>query len=171
MGFKPIQIAEKMEQLTFSFGSDRNPIRIDLKEYKGRPLLDIRKYFKDSNNPEILIPTKKGISLNGMQLSQMIDVLNSNKESINQFFENRGGEVIELSIQNTIGRIFEMIFENGKTSFVFDKTVAQRFNEDETNLIAQMMNCYIQSLTDVIEDDDEVGLILDSLNARLKKAL
>ena len=38
-----------MEELIFKIGTKKNPLLITLKEFKGRKLVDIRKFFQDKN--------------------------------------------------------------------------------------------------------------------------
>jgi hypothetical protein len=55
MPAEPIVVAE--------FWANRNgeAVRVQLKEFSGRPLLDVRKFFTDPNGK--LVPTKKGLAI------------------------------------------------------------------------------------------------------------
>ena len=77
-----------MEGLKLKIGTEKSPIVIDLKIFKGRKLIDIRKYFHDKTDEEIFLPTKKGISLNPIQFSQLVDALNQSKDEISSFYNN-----------------------------------------------------------------------------------
>ena len=77
-----------MEELIFKIGTKKNPLLITLKEFKGRKFVDIRKFYQDKNEEEEkLLPTKKGITLNSLQLEQFIEVINTKSINISNFFQ------------------------------------------------------------------------------------
>jgi hypothetical protein len=49
-------------------------VRVQLREYEGQPLLDVRKYFTDSDGK--LQPTKKGISIAIARLPDLASAIN-----------------------------------------------------------------------------------------------
>ena len=52
----------QLQDALVTIGSKNNPLVISLSEYKGRRIVDIRKYYTDKDSKE-LVPTKKGLSL------------------------------------------------------------------------------------------------------------
>lgn len=160
-----------MEQLTFKVGTKRNPIIIEFKEYNGRKLADIRKYFLDKEDPSNILPTKKGISLNSYQLGQLIDTLSSNSSTISNFFEDDKIEKLDIEIKPTIGRSFSCQYENDKVSVVISDQVAHSLTEEKLLFFSKMIEAFNSALHDVIEDDDEINMILDVINQRISRYL
>ena len=73
------------KEVEFQIGTAKNPIIIKLTNFENRNLVDIRKYFMKDDAPA---PTKKGIMLNQIQLSQMLDVFEKNEETFSTFLSN-----------------------------------------------------------------------------------
>lgn len=160
-----------MEQLTYKIGTTRNPILIDIKEYNNLKLIDIRKYFIDKEDAQNLIPTKKGISLNGFQFQQLIEVLNSNSKSIAEFFELSDKKDINVKVQSTMGRSFQCKYENNKTTVIVDEKLSQKLNEENLLLFSKMIEAFNIAISDVLEQEDEMVLIMDVLNNRISRIL
>jgi hypothetical protein len=74
------------EEILASIGSPRAPILMRLSEYEGRRALDIRRYFKPAGQDE-LSPTKKGISLNREALRVLLNVLATERDSIEAWLD------------------------------------------------------------------------------------
>jgi hypothetical protein len=160
-----------MAELKYKIGTERNPILIALKEFKGRKLIDIRKHFLDSNNKTDLIPTKKGISLNESQLIALLNELNENKVSIQKYFDqiNDADLDINLNIGSTLGRKFQFDFENKKTDFYLDSDLAMKIGEPHIEMVKKTFYSFYSALLDVLEDDDEIELILDVFSNKLNR--
>lgn len=160
-----------MAELNYKIGTERNPILIAIKEFKGRKLIDIRKHFPDSKNKNDLIPTKKGISLNESQLAALLNELNTNKESIQKYFEqiNQENLDINLNIGNSLGRKFRFDFENKKTDFFLDSDLANKIGDVHIDVVKKSFYAFHSALLDVIEDDDEIELILDIFSNKLNR--
>lgn len=163
-----------MEYIINQIGSKNSPIIIELKEFEGIKLFDIRKYYKDKKTKELL-PTKKGISLNYYQLKQLIDTINNKPDEINNFLFSENAEKLEihteLKFSNLIGRKFKYEFENGKSSIILDK---QKFGDVKTNeleVIKKMLLSVNSAINDVIDDQDQVELILDIIDQKISKIL
>lgn len=163
-----------MEYIINQIGSKNSPIIIELKEFEGIKLFDIRKYYKDKKTEELL-PTKKGISLNYYQLKQLIDTINNKPDEINNFLFSENAEKLEihteLKFSNLIGRKFKYEFENGKSSIILDK---QKFGDVKTNeleVIKKMLLSVNSAINDVIDDQDQVELILDIIDQKISKIL
>ena len=69
-------------------GPKEYPIKIQIKTFKGRKYLDIRKWYLDRKTNEIL-PTKKGISLSEYQFEDVISLLSKDKEKISNWFQEK----------------------------------------------------------------------------------
>ena len=77
-------------------GPKEYPIKIQIKTFKGRKYLDIRKWYLDRKTNEIL-PTKKGISLSEYQFEDVISLLSKDREKISYWFQEKidENEVVE----------------------------------------------------------------------------
>lgn len=77
-------------------GPKEYPIKIQIKTYKGKKYLDVRKWYLDRKTNEIL-PTKKGISLSEYQFEDVITLLSRDKDKITKWFQERiqENEIIE----------------------------------------------------------------------------
>jgi hypothetical protein len=160
-----------MAELKFVIGSKRNPTVGSFSEFKGQKLFDLRKYFINPNNSEELIPTKKGISLNELQFRFLIDSLNQFSPEITEFFTEKSEFSIDLEITTTIGREFEIIYENGKTTLKIDDNFKNKLVIDQLLLFSKVLDSFYKSLIDVIDDSDEIDLVMDGLNRRINKIL
>lgn len=160
-----------MEQLEFKIGTTRNPIMIDFKEYNNQKIVDIRKYYLDKNDSSNILPTKKGISLNVSQLSQIIEVFNANSLNISDFFEASELNQIKIDIKPTMGRSFQCKYENNKTTVIIDENIKDRLPSDNLLLFSKMIESFNKALSDVLEQDDEIELIMDTLNQRITRIL
>ena len=78
------------------------PIKIQIKTFKGRKYLDIRKWYLDRKINEIL-PTKKGISLSEYQFEDIITLLSKDKKKISEWFQDRidQNEIVETLIKHS----------------------------------------------------------------------
>jgi hypothetical protein len=160
-----------MEELKFDIGTKRSPTIGRFSEFKGQKLFDLRKYFTNQDNPEEPIPTKKGISLNEIQFRTLLESLNSKSKDIKEFFGGKSELNINLEIIQSIGRDFEIIYENGETSLRINETLANKLTPDKTETFAIVIDSFYKSLIDVLEDSDEIEMIMDSVNRRLKRHL
>jgi uncharacterized protein (DUF3820 family) len=71
-----------VEELKITIGTEKNPILVDFKTYEGRKIVDIRKFYLSSSSSKEYLPTKKGISLNMLQLNELLAKFRENKDSI-----------------------------------------------------------------------------------------
>jgi hypothetical protein len=160
-----------MEKLVFKVGTNRNPILIDFKEYNNQKLVDIRKYYIDKSDPNIVIPTKKGISLNVNQLIQIVEVLNTNSMSISDYFETNELKNINIEIKSTIGRSFQCKYENDRTIIIINEKLKDKLPTNCLLLFTQMLDAFNIALSDVLEHDDEIELIMDAVNQKISRML
>lgn len=160
-----------MEPIELKFGTVRNPVVVSLKEYKGVKLFDVRKFFPDKVNDDILIPTKKGISFNAQQLNDFFELLNGNKPVIENFFTSEKVENPEIDIKlgSFFGRKFRFDFENNITSINLDSGFSERMNDETQRVMLLFLQCVHGALCEVLEQDDEIELIQDALSHRLDK--
>lgn len=162
-----------MDKIISKIGSKKAPLIISLKEFEGNRLLDIRKYFMNKDESE-LIPTKKGILLNSFQLNQFIDCLNLNGKDISAFFQKENiNQISEINShikkETLIGRSFKFNFENGITNISFDQDQLKTSKEVDLQVIMKMLLVFNSILTDVFDEQKEVEIILDRLDHQLKK--
>jgi len=162
-----------MEELTYKIGTKKNPLLIGLKEFKGRKLVDIRKFFQDKNeSEEKLLPTRKGISLNQFQLEQFIEVLNTESHAISNFFQEVG--ITEKKIQveitkSSFGRGFNLEYKNSDTVLKINQDFEDKIGKSNVDFFKKILNCLYQSASDIIEDQDDIELFLDILNKNINK--
>ena len=69
-------------------GNKKYPIVISLSEYKGSPLVDIRKYYFDKKSEEIK-PSKKGIALQKNSFNLLAQTLIDSSPEIKKWFEEK----------------------------------------------------------------------------------
>ena len=79
-------------------GPKEYPIKIQVKTFKGRKYLDVRKWYLDRKSHEIL-PTKKGISLSEYQFEDVISIIIKEKDKISKWFQEK---VTEDEIVDTL---------------------------------------------------------------------
>ena len=162
-----------MAELKYVFGTKRNPIVIHLGSYEGRPRVDIRKHYQSKNNPEELLPTRKGISLNHTQLEQLMNIINSKKEVVDDFFQ---GKVLDSTHQTfleekiLIGRSFNVEFNNGKTTVSIGSELLHLKNRSSEELITHLLEAFYRSALDAIEDPDDFDMLMNKLNFFLKRS-
>jgi len=161
-----------VENIINQIGSKNSPLIIELKEFEGRRLFDIRKYFIDKKTSDLL-PTRKGISLNSFQLKQFVETINTKSNEINDFFFNEDSDNIEITseikFENLIGRSFKYEYENGKTAIVLDKEYYNQITENQLEILKNILLSVNSALFDVIDDKNEVELILDRIDHKIKK--
>lgn len=164
---------EKLNELHFKIGSNKNPIQISLKNYKGRNLIDIRKCFLKNNDKKEkeLIPTRKGISLSKFQFEQMIEVLNSESSAILGFFEDdQSDRNFRLDIvQSTFGRSFKMEYLNDEINLEIEEDFQKKMGENNSEFFRKMLYSIEQTAHDILEDQDDIEMFLDRLNYYLNK--
>jgi len=124
-------------------GPKEYPIKIQVKTFKGRKYIDIRKWFLDRKSNEIL-PTKKGISLSEYQFEDIFKILSQEKDKISKWFKEKitEDEIIETLTQQAAirrkiaeeakefktgtkklseNRFFKVEYENGKTQLTINQ--------------------------------------------------
>lgn len=158
-----------MEELKIKIGSVKNPIFVDFKTYEGRKIIDVRKFFVSSNSDQEYLPTKKGISFNISQFNEFVKIIAENQEKIQKFFEEvefEGTDVLETFKSNKLGRSFEFEFSGAETKVNIDPD----FYDSKLSKISasKILLAFYLSLTNVIEDDSDINLVLDSLDNNLK---
>lgn len=162
-----------MEELIFKIGTKKNPLLIALKEFKGRKFVDIRKFYQDKNEKEEkLLPTRKGISLNSLQLEQFIEVINTESINISDFFQksNNSANKIEVEItDSSFGRGFNLEYKNGETALSINQNFKDKIGENNVDIFKKLLYCFSESINDIIEDQDDINLLLDILNKNINK--
>ena len=162
-----------MEELIFKIGTKKNPLLISLKEYKGRKFVDIRKFYQDKNEKEEkLLPTRKGITLNSLQLEQFIEVINTESNNISNFFQqsNNSANKIEVEItDSSFGRGFNIEYNNGETTLTINQNFKDKIGGNNVDFFKKLLFCFSESINDIIEDQDDIDLLLDILNKNINK--
>lgn len=163
-----------MEELSFKFGTNNSPVVIGLREYKGRKLVDIRKFYSVSKESDEILPTRKGISLNLFQFTELMNTFRSNKEVVEDFFNSSNlisETEIDTLVQSTTGRNFKIDFLNNSTQLTIDPNLDNKLNHCENEMFKKMiLNIHI-ALNEVLDDEGDVSLVLDVFDKKLNKAL
>ena len=158
-----------MEELKYQIGTNKNPIFVHLKTFEGRKLVDIRKFFKSVSDENEFLPTKKGISINGSQLGELLRLFSTHQEDIVSFFnEIQLNEVAfsENFIEDKTGRSFEIEFSGGNTEIKLDDKI---FNQKLKNIpLSKLIMAFYLSLVNVLDEEEDIKLILDDLDKKLK---
>ena len=83
-------------------GPKEYPIKIQIKTFKRRKYLDIRKWYLDRKTDEVL-PTKKGISLSEYQFEDVISLLSKDREKISNWFQEKidENEVVDSLVKQS----------------------------------------------------------------------
>ena len=160
-----------MEELKFDIGTNRSPTIGRFSEFKGQKLFDLRKYFTGQDKVDEPIPTKKGISLNELQFRLLLESLNSHSREIEEFFSSEKALNINLEIIQSIGRDFEIVYENGETTLKINETLANKLSPEKIDFFASVIDAFYKSLIDVLEDSAEIEMIMDGVNRKLKRHL
>jgi hypothetical protein len=82
-------------------GSLTFPTKISLNLFKGKKLIDIRKWFESKSTGE-LEPTKKGISLNQDAFNDLCNFFKSEQKEINKWFESNEKNNSQIILNNLI---------------------------------------------------------------------
>ena len=164
-----------MEPIEFRIGSAKSPIVISLKEFGGKKLIDIRKYYKESKDTDEIIPTRKGISLTGQQLSLVLDGLNEHTETIVNFYSSSLDlnlkRNLNISLGSPMGRLFDFSYENDTTNVTIDKKLTEKISEDHSALLVNLLLLFHKSLLDCLDEKQDVDMVLDSLSHRIGGAI
>ena len=102
-------------------GNKKYPVVVSLKEYKGSPLIDIRKYYFDKKTEEIK-PTKKGIALQKNNYNLLIQSLIDSSPEVSKWFEETN-EYSAKKATETLQKRVEAVEGNRRK--------AQNFNTDK----------------------------------------
>ncbi len=149
------------KEVEFQIGTARNPIIIKLTNFENRNLVDIRKYFMKDDAPA---PTKKGIMLNQIQLSQMLDVFEKNEETFSTFLSNSNefnfpDSKFKLIKKTLIGRKFNIENKGNDESFFVDEEFSKKYTENELKIISKMIYMFYDILNSNIDLDDHENIL------------
>lgn len=161
-----------MEELEFVLGTKKSPIKVSLKHFKGRKLIDIRKYFYDKSDN--CLPTKKGVALNQFQLSELLSTISSESAQIKGFFNVSSSfdENLNLNvIDSTIGREFDIKYQNGEAEVIISKNLSEKIGDENLEVFKKLLDSVYKTSLDIIEDDNDINLFMDVLNSYLSKKL
>tara|TARA_E500000178_G_scaffold350591_1_gene409878 strand:+ start:21 stop:623 length:603 start_codon:yes stop_codon:yes gene_type:complete len=165
-------------------GSLTFPTKISLNLFKGKKLIDIRKWFESKSTGE-LEPTKKGISLNQDAFNDLLNFFNSEQKEINKWFESKeknNSQIIldnlikksekireeqikkkEFTIQNQkIGSrsFFQIKAEGNKREVILNEDhsfIKNNINNKELILIISTMALTLQQALDNFDTSDKVS--------------
>jgi hypothetical protein len=149
------------KEVEFQIGTFKNPIIIKLTNFENRNLVDIRKYYIKN---EVPAPTKKGIMLNLIQLSQMLEVFEKNEELFSKFLSNSNefkfpDSKFKLIKKTLVGRKFNIENKGADESFFVDEEFSKKFTENELKIIIKMISIFYNILNSNIELDDSEHIL------------
>lgn len=99
-------------------GNEKYPIVISLREYKGSPLIDIRKYYFDKKSEEIK-PSKKGIALQKNNFNLLAQTLTDSSPEIKKWFEDKSEYSAKKATQTLKARA-DAVEENRRQAQEFE---------------------------------------------------
>ena len=159
-----------MAELTYNIArSSKQSLVFKFYEYKGLKLCDLRKYYKESSESEILKPTQKGITLNESQLFQFVEILQNNANDITDFFQSSDKLEIRVNKAELIGRQFAFDYKNGETELRIGTQLTERMTEEQVVVFAKLLDAVNRAITEVWEED--VDYILDVINEKINRIL
>lgn len=116
---------ESTGKVVGQFGSQKSPLVVKLDKFMGRKTLDIRRYFTNKGDNELL-PTKKGLTLTSGGFKYLEEIFNRYGNEINDWLEGSISDSHELvkrtqalENSNNSGREFVIEFDewSGNTFF------------------------------------------------------
>lgn len=156
-----------MEEVEFQFGNSKFPIKIRLSEFKGKKLIDIRKHFVKEDE---VLPTKKGISLNASQFSQLLNILSNEQITLTEHFEIAPEDLeYHIEFENTIGRSFSFQDMNDEKKLVLNNKFKDKLNNISPILFGNLILSFYKAIGDVIDEDDILESILDRFDHHIRR--
>ena len=156
-----------------NIGTKKNPVLFKFQDFKGRKLLDIRKYFINKDTQE-LVPTKKGVLLNVMQFNNLVEKINDNSTQISSYFTESDKSInqnVKVSFDTLIGRNFTIENEGGKTIIILSNSCKNKLNDTQKELFCNMILPIYQTLLEMFDDESEIDFFLDLLDKKLTHLL
>jgi len=156
-----------------NIGTKKNPVLFKFQDFKGRKLLDIRKYFINKDTQE-LVPTKKGVLLNVMQFNNLVEKINDNSTQISSYFTESDKSInqnVKVSFDTLIGRNFTIENEGGKTIIILSNSYKNKLNDTQKELFCNMILPTYQTLLEMFDDESEIDFFLDLLDKKLTHLL
>ena len=123
-------------------GPENYPLKLEIKTFKGKKYLDIRKWFLDRKSNEIA-PTKKGIMLSHYQFNDVIETIDKQKQTINSWFEDQIDEIDAIkNLSSEAEKIREKSQEARKYNSIIKKIDNNNFFslEYKNNVINFVLN-------------------------------
>ena len=152
-----------------NIGTKKNPVLFKFQDFKGRRLLDIRKYFINKDTQE-LAPTKKGVLLNAMQFNNLVEQINVNNKQILSYFTESDkllNKNVNISFEALIGRNFNIETAGGQTNIILSNTYQNKLNDTQKELFCNMILPIHQTLLEMFDDENEIDFFLDVLDKKL----
>jgi hypothetical protein len=159
------------EKCIYKIGSVKNPILIELKMFNGLKIIDIRKYYLSSDNSNNYLPTRKGISLSGVQLVEVLNLINQKTTDISRHFALDAIPETEVKYTNNFGRYFNVNYANNAVQIDINEDFARLIDETNLSFFVKILESLYHSLHQVLEEEMDVNLILESFNNRLRSHL
>lgn len=174
---------DKIEKEIF-VGPKEYPIKIQVKKFKGRKFLDIRKWYLDKKLNEVL-PTKKGISLSEYQFEDIISIILKERDKISEWFKEKFSEqelINSLIVQSEIrkklaeeakdfkakskklteNRFFKIEYEEGSTQLILNenhqlfKEINIKTNTEDLKKIIYLLFVSFNQTFQLFDVDDKI---------------
>lgn len=156
-----------------NIGTKKNPVLFKFQDFKGKRLLDIRKYFINKDTQE-LVPTKKGVLLNVMQFNNLVEKINDNSNQISSYFTESDkllNKNVKVSFEALIGRNFNIETAGGQTNIKLSNTYKNKLNDTQKELFCNMILPMHQTLLEMFDDENEIDFFLDVFDKKLANIL
>ena len=169
-------MSEKKNKEIF-LGPEKYPLKLEIKSFKGKKYLDIRKWFFDKKTNEVL-PTKKGIMLSHYQFNDVIEAIQKQQKIINDWFQDKVYEedvVQKLSYETSKIRAKSQEAKNYKTILkkIDNKSFFSiEYKNNEINFILNKDHEFFKKIDDFNEENKKIVLkLVESILISFKQSL
>ena len=155
-----------------NLGSEKRPVILRVKQYRGAEYLDIRKCFRDKDDGAIM-PTNKGVMLNRIHAQKLFNLEYDVWEKLESWLEDSGDNgsktTVRCTTQALISRCFRVEWRPGESTVVLDEDIANKLLDFDRALVPELLSAFCSALEAVVEDNAERDMVLDMLSSKLKR--
>lgn len=150
----------KINNKEIFLGPENYPLKIEIKTFKGKKYLDIRKWFFDRKVNETA-PTKKGIMLSQYQFKDVMATLEKQRENINGWFEDKVEE--DKAIENLSEEASKVRLKSQEAKKY--KTMFKKINDNNFFSLEYRNN----EINFILNQNHELYKKIETLNKESKK--
>ena len=155
-----------------NLGSEKRPVILRVKQFRGAEYLDIRKCFRRKDDGAIM-PTNKGVMLNRSHAQKLFNLQHDIWEKLGSWLEDSGKNGSKTKVRCTtqvmISRCFHVEWRPGESTVVLDDEVANKLLEFDRALVPELLSAFCSALEAVVDDEAEREMVLDMLSSKLKR--